>query len=42
MVMGTSERLATQVDRAPTEGDAHGIPDRAIYWYDVSEVDHWR
>lgn len=34
--------LATLVDRAPTEDDADGIPDRAIHWYDVSGVDHWR
>ncbi len=30
------ETLATLVERAVGEGDADGIPDRAIDWYDVS------
>ena len=36
------ETLAVLVERALTEDDADGIPDRAVDWYDVSEVGHWR
>lgn len=36
------ETLATLVERALTEDDADGIPDRAVDWYDVSEVGRWR
>lgn len=32
------ETLATLVERAVAGGDAHGVPDREIDWYDVSGI----
>lgn len=34
------ELLAVLVERVLAEGDADGIPDRAIDWYDVSEISY--
>ena len=32
------ETLATLVERAVAEGDADGIPDREVDWYDIGKI----